>query len=142
MRLGVLDLLGARVRGDDLLEAPRQKDSKLPRAATAVEGARCGRAKVGQIVHKLRRVARPVDGVIGGAAGEVVLEMGHRSIRNILAMLAVVMREMAEALASLNLIGRRRSPTALTGARLAAGLQDGPFIQRARPNHRSPGRVS
>src|SRR5215204_1910891 len=114
MRLGVLDLLGARVRGDDLLEAPRQKDSTLPRAAAAVEGARCGGAKVGQIVHKLRRIARPVGGVIGGPAGEVVLEMGHRSIRNILAALAVVMGEIGKALASLNLTGAqtisRRAP--------------------------------
>jgi hypothetical protein len=66
------------------------------------------------LVHKLRRVARPVDGVIGGAAGEVVLEMGHRSIRNILAALAVVMGEIGKALASLNLTGAqtisRRAP--------------------------------
>ena len=67
-RLGVLDLLGARVRGDDALEAIGQQNRELPRAAAAIEGEVRGGADRREIIDKLRRVRRPVGGIIGGAA--------------------------------------------------------------------------
>ena len=74
VRRRVGDLVGARVRRDDLGEVLRERDGGLPVPSTSVPAALVPRRQSRDGPEELGRVRGPVAGVIACVAGEVVLE--------------------------------------------------------------------
>jgi hypothetical protein len=74
------DLVGARVRRDDLGEVLREWDGGLPASGSRVPAALVPRRQRRDGPEELRRVRGPVAGVIACVAREVVLENGLAQI--------------------------------------------------------------
>ncbi len=77
VRLGVVDLLFARIGRDDAREAFAEENRELSRAAAAIERELRAPRRVGEEIDECPRIGRAVGGVFGRAGREMVLEGGH-----------------------------------------------------------------
>lgn len=80
VRRRVGDLVGARVRRDDLGEVLRERDGSLPASGSRVPAALVPRRQRRDGPEELGRVRGPVAGVVACVAREVVLEGGLAQI--------------------------------------------------------------
>jgi hypothetical protein len=74
------DLVGARVRGDDLGEVLRERNRGLSASGARVPAALVPRRQRRDGPEELGRIRGPVAGVVAGMAREMVLEGGFAQI--------------------------------------------------------------